>query len=246
MEQQRRQIQDNNVRQNDNRINQTQQRRQIQDQQNVWQQQNGRRIQDQRINSDGRREQLDRRQQESLRSQRVNQWDQRFGNWQYLRNDRDRRLERENRNNYLRYQQRYWEQLRRDRERLEHARFYNNYYNNYRYYRGGQYYYTSSYGAQMLRAAINNGYEAGYYAGQSDRLDGWGYDYRGAYGYQDASLGYDSYYVPLGDYNYYFREGFRRGYEDGYYGRYQYGYYSGGRYSILGNLIGTILDIVVD
>ena len=35
------------------------------------------------------------------------------------------------------------------------------------------------------------------------------------------------FYVDRDDYNYYFREGFRRGYEDGYNGRYQYGTYSG-------------------
>jgi len=118
--------------------------------------------------------------------------------------------------------------------------------NNYRYYRGGSYYYTSSYGAQMLRDAVNNGYAQGFEAGQADRQDGWRFDYESAYAYQDGSFGYDCYYVGLDEYNYYFREGFQRGYQDGYYGRYQYGNYSNGRYSILGSVIGSILDFVTD
>ena len=95
----------------------------------------------------------------------------------------------------------------------------------------------------MLRDAVNNGYEEGFRAGQADRNDGWGSNYQNSYGYQDASFGYDSYYVEVSDYNYYFRQGFSRGYEDGYNGRYQYGNYSNGKYSILGAILGTILDI---
>jgi hypothetical protein len=116
---------------------------------------------------------------------------------------------------------------------------------NYRYNRGGSYYYTSQYGAEMLRRAVNEGYEQGYYAGQADREDGWDYNYQDGYAYEDASYGYDGYYVGLDDYNHYFREGFRRGYEDGYYSRNQYGRYSSGRYTILGAIIGQILDIAL-
>lgn len=96
----------------------------------------------------------------------------------------------------------------------------------------------------MLQDAINRGYEEGYYAGRADREDGWGFNYENSYGYQDASFGYDSYYVGLDDYSYYFRQGFQRGYEDGYYGRNEYGRYSSGKYQILGAIIGTILDVV--
>jgi hypothetical protein len=42
----------------------------------------------------------------------------------------------------------------------------------YRYSRGGSYYETNRYGAQMLRRAVNNGYEEGFWAGQADREDG--------------------------------------------------------------------------
>jgi hypothetical protein len=97
----------------------------------------------------------------------------------------------------------------------------------------------------MLRQAIEDGYSEGYYAGQADRQDGWGYDYQNAYGYQDAAYGYDSYYVDLNEYQTYFREGFRRGYEDGYYSRSQYGRYSNGGYSILGQILEGILGFTL-
>jgi hypothetical protein len=120
----------------------------------------------------------------------------------------------------------------------------NNYYNNdYRYRRGSTYYETSQYGGEMLRRAINDGYEEGFYAGQADRQDGWNFNPDDAYGYQDASRGYDGYYVDLSEYQYYFREGFRRGYEDGYYSRSQYGRYSNGGYSILGAILEGILNL---
>jgi len=130
--------------------------------------------------------------------------------------------------------------------RLQQFQYRDNFYTNYRYSRDGQDYYTSQYGSQMLQQAVQNGYEEGYYAGQADRQDGWGYDYQNSYGYQDAAVGYDGYYVSYDDYNYYFREGFQRGYEDGYYSRNQYGRHSNGKYQILGAVIGTILDIVID
>jgi hypothetical protein len=95
----------------------------------------------------------------------------------------------------------------------------------------------------MLRAAINNGYEQGFLAGDADRQDRWRSDYQNSYAYLDANYGYDGYDISQDDYNYYFREGFRRGYEDGYDGRYQYGAYSGGRRTILGGILGSILDL---
>jgi hypothetical protein len=98
----------------------------------------------------------------------------------------------------------------------------------------------------MLRDAVNNGYEEGFNAGRADREDGWGYNYNSSDGYEDAAYGYDSYYVSLDEYQYYFREGFQRGYEDGYYSRNRYGSYSGGKYTILGAVAGAILDVVLD
>lgn len=126
--------------------------------------------------------------------------------------------------------------------RLQNWR-YNNYgpYN-YRYYRNGNYYETNQYGAELLRQAVNYGYDEGFRAGQADREDGWRQDYQDSYAYQDATYGYNGYYVDLAEYQYYFREGFRRGYEDGFYGRYQYGRYSNGAYSILGAILQQILN----
>jgi len=49
--------------------------------------------------------------------------------------------------------------------------------------------------------------------------------------------------VDRDDYNYYFREGFRRGYEDGFDSRSQYGRYSNGTYSILGAVLSGILNL---
>ena len=118
-----------------------------------------------------------------------------------------RDLRRANARRRLEYQQRYYDRLLRDRRALENARYYNNLTYNYRYYRGGQYYYTSSYGAQMLQRALRLGYEEGYRAGVADRYDRWNYGVDNSYGYEDATYGYDSYYVPLNEYQYYFREG---------------------------------------
>ena len=101
----------------------------------------------------------------------------------------------------------------------------------------------NDYGADLLRRAVNDGYEEGFYAGQADQRDGWSFDYQSSDPYQDASLGYDGYYVDLSEYQYYFRQGFQRGYEDGYYGRYQYGSYSDGRYGVLDNVLNIILNL---
>lgn len=116
---------------------------------------------------------------------------------------------------------------------------------NYRYYRGGRYYETNQYGADMLRQAVREGYEEGVRAGQADREDGYRFSPQDSLAYQDASYGYNSYYVDLSEYNYYFREGFRRGYEDGFNSRYQYGSYSNGVASLLGNVLLQIFNAQV-
>jgi hypothetical protein len=113
----------------------------------------------------------------------------------------------------------------------------------YRYMRDGAWYTINQYGANMLQTAINDGYGEGYRAGRADRMDGWRADYRSNWVYQNASYGYNGYYLDRGEYAYYFRQGFRRGYEDGYYSRYQYGSYHTGSYSILGAVVNTILGL---
>jgi flagellar biosynthesis/type III secretory pathway protein FliH len=148
-----------------------------------------------------------------------------------------------------RFQEDYYERLRQQRMRLEnehHDYDHDPYYYtapSYRYNRGGRYYQTNQYGADLLRQAVNNGYQEGFRAGQADRQDRWRSNYRDSYAYQDANYGYSGYYVAQDDYNYYFREGFRRGYEDGYNSRYRYGRYSNGSYSILGAILSQILGL---
>ncbi|KAK0039423.1 B461 [Biomphalaria pfeifferi] len=97
----------------------------------------------------------------------------------------------------------------------------------------------------MLRQAVEYGYDEGYRAGLADREDDWDYDYQSAYGYEDASYGYDGYYVDYNEYQYYFREGFRRGYEDGYYSRSRYGRYDNGNYSILSTILQGIFSAIL-
>jgi hypothetical protein len=111
----------------------------------------------------------------------------------------------------------------------------------YRYHRGGRYYETNQYGADLLRQAVNYGYAEGFQAGRADRQDRWRSNYRDSYAYQDANYGYTGYYVDQDEYNYYFREGFRRGYQDGFSSHYRYGRYSNGSYSVQVSILGQIL-----
>ena len=178
---------------------------------------------------------------QELARQRREQFQRGFDQRQRAAEQREQFLRQQRRLAQSRFQHEYFERLRQNRLRLNS---WNYVYvaPSYRYYRGGQYYQTSSYGASMIRQAINDGYAEGVRAGQADRADGYGFDYDDSFAYQDASFGYDSYYVDLPEYQYYFREGFRRGYEDGYEGRYQYGRYSNGVFSIAGAILQSIFD----
>jgi hypothetical protein len=191
----------------------------------------------------GRR--IDQTEQRQLQRQRYNDYDNRWQNWQNVQLQRQNDLRRNGRSNYLRYHDRYWNHIQQDHLRLGNARYYDNLYYNYGYWRGGSYYYTSVYGTQLIDQAIRYGYEEGYRAGQADRLDGWSYDPYQSYGYVDAAYGYDSYYVGMDEYSYYFREGYLRGYEDGYYRYYHYGHYSDGHFLILDSVLRAIFTFVV-
>jgi hypothetical protein len=114
-----------------------------------------------------------------------------------------------------------------------------------RYYRGGQFYETNQYGVTLLRQAVNYGYDQGYRSGLADRHDHSTFNFEGSFAYQDANYGYSGFYVDRDDYNSYFREGFHRGYEDGYGGHHQYGTYVSGRGTILGTVLGGILNFQV-
>ncbi len=148
-----------------------------------------------------------------------------------------------------RFQEEYYEHLRDQERRIRERRFDFNddpyFYTapSYRYYRGGSYYEINQYGADLLRQAVNTGYQEGFRAGQADRDDNWRFDYQSLDAYQDATYGYDGYYLSVDDYQYYFRQGFQRGYEDGYNDQYQYGYYSDGSYGVLASVLSAILNL---
>jgi hypothetical protein len=130
----------------------------------------------------------------------------------------------------------------------------NGYYNNgqtvynpstgqyYRVYRNGQYYQTDYRGYNLLRQAVNSGYQQGYRQGQLDRRYGRGSNYFGNSLYMSGTFGYQS-YVARDQYQYYFQQGFQRGYEDGYNNTFRYGTRSGSTFNILSNVLGTILNL---
>ncbi len=112
----------------------------------------------------------------------------------------------------------------------------------YRYTVSGTQRQTNQYGAAVLKQAVNYGYQQGRRTGQADRQDRSPANYQNTFAYRDANYGYTGNYVEQSDYNYYFREGFRRGYEDGYGSRTQYGTATNGG-SILSSLVSTILGL---
>ena len=160
---------------------------------------------------------------------------------------RNRELEHQRRHAQHRYQQDYYRRWLAQQSRWNASRhdYYNDpyYYTayNYRYSYGGNWYNTNRYGADLLRQAVRDGYQEGYYAGRADRLDRWRFDFRNNYGYVDGSFGYNGYYVSRNDYRYYFQQGFERGYRDGYYSRSHYGRYDNGMAIILPVILGAIL-----
>ena len=112
----------------------------------------------------------------------------------------------------------------------------------YRVYRNGSYYQTDYRGAELLRQAVNNGYQQGYRQGQLDARYGRGANYYGNNMYRTGTFGYQS-YVARDQYQYYFQQGFQRGYEDGFNNQFRYGTRSNSGLSILGNILNGILNI---
>jgi hypothetical protein len=148
-------------------------------------------------------------------------------------------------------QQRYREeqirlQNQRNRQYQRNGNVYSNnnvYRNNrYRVYRNGSYYNTDNRGAQLLRQAVNSGYQQGVRAGQIDRSNRRNGNYRTYTIYRDGNYGYQS-YVDSQQYQYYFQQGFERGYQDGYNSRYQYGTNNNGSFNILGTILSAILNL---
>ncbi|HEV7642463.1 MAG TPA: hypothetical protein VGO50_00850 [Pyrinomonadaceae bacterium] len=114
--------------------------------------------------------------------------------------------------------------------------------NRYRVYHNGSYYQTDNRGAELLRQAVNKGYQQGFNAGKNDRSYRRGGSYNNSSMYRSGNYGYQS-YVDSSQYQYYFREGFKRGYEDGYNSRYQYGSNNNGGVNILGTILQQVLNI---
>lgn len=181
----------------------------------------------------------------SQQRQRVLQYRQHLEQQQAVAQQQAAQLEQQRRIAQYRFQQEYLERERQQINAREPDYDRDPYYYSapiYRYDRGGTYYETNEYGADLLRQAVNNGYQEGFEAGRADREDHWRPDYRDSFAYRDANYGYNGYYLSQDEYNYYFREGFQRGYEDGYDSRYEYGRYDGGHYSILDEVLGRILN----
>jgi len=182
--------------------------------------------------------------------QRAAQYRLRLDQQVRLGQQRSAQLQQQKHLAQYRAQQQYLAQLRAQQLRLQTARNYSNdpYVRavpTYRYVYSGYNRETNQYGADVLRQAVRDGYQEGVRFGQADRQDGLSPNFQNNYAYQDANYGYAGNYVDQSDYNYYFRQGFQRGYTDGYYGRSQYGTTSlNGSSSILGNLLTTILGLV--
>ena len=126
-------------------------------------------------------------------------------------------MQQQRRINEYRAQQLYLAQLRQQQLRLQTARNYSN--------------------DPYIRTAPSYRYA---YSGTTRETNQYGADVLR----QAVNYGYSGYYVDQADYNYYFRQGFQRGYSDGYYGRSQYGTALTGSPSILATLLSSILGLV--
>lgn len=114
--------------------------------------------------------------------------------------------------------------------------------NRYRVYRNGRYYNTDNRGAELLRQAVNRGYQEGFRAGQADRNNRRGGSWNNSNVYRNGNSGYQS-YVDASQYQHYFQQGFQRGYQDGYNSRNEYGSNNNGSLNILGTILNQVLNI---
>ncbi len=120
----------------------------------------------------------------------------------------------------------------------------------YRVYRNGSYYNITQQGADLLRQAVNQGYQQGFQSGRTDRNGNRNVSWTNSRVYQTGTYGYQN-VVTQSQYRYYFQQGFQRGYQDGsnrqyrddYNGAYQYGTYNNGSPSILETILNTVLRI---
>jgi hypothetical protein len=112
----------------------------------------------------------------------------------------------------------------------------------YRVNRNGTYYETNNRGAELLKQAVNSGYQEGYRSGRNDRIGRRDGNYKNSPVYRKGNYGYQK-YVNSEQYQYYFQQGFERGYDDGFNTRYENGTNNNGSLNILGNILQNILNI---
>lgn len=120
----------------------------------------------------------------------------------------------------------------------------------YRVNRDGRWYNTDQRGAELLRNAVNEGYRQGFIAGRSNMNSNRRVSWSNSNVYRSGTMGYQS-SVDRGQYQYYFRQGFQRGYQDGsnsqydnnHNGTFQYGSYENGQPSILSTILNEVLKI---
>jgi hypothetical protein len=220
------------------------------------QQQQGEKIkdhkqQDQQSQRGGQQHEKQREKQIEKQHKRMSKYENRLDQQVNAAEHRQRKLEQQRRRSHVSFQKLYDERMRERRKDLrdkhDHDLRNDPFFDappKFRYFRGGRYYDVNRYVADVLRDAVDYGYEEGYLAGRADMEDGWRYNYQDCYAYEDATFGYTGYYVDMSEYRHYFREGFRHGYEDGYYSVYHYGRYEEGRYRILADILARILYLM--
>jgi hypothetical protein len=192
--------------------------------------------------------QQEQQQRARQEQQRADEYKRRLDEQVRVAQQQAAQLQEQKRLAQARAQEEYAATLRQQQQRLQTPRDYaHDPYvttpHTYVYVVGGNRRQTNQYGADVLRQAVREGYREGFRAGQADREDRRRPSYQASFGYRDANFGYDGRYVDQSDYNYYFREGFRRGYDDGYNSRYRYGAVQNGTPVILAGLLITILGL---
>lgn len=199
----------------------------------------------QRLSSERQRQMI------AQQRQRTNDYDRYLQRQHSMHEQRSDALRRQNRMEQYRFHQEYLDQLREQERALRRSHDYEDdpYFStapSYRYRHGGRWYDVNVYAAEILQDAVNYGYQEGYLAGRADRQDRWQYDCEHSFAYEDANYGFTGYYVSQSEYKYFFRQGFRRGYEDGYYGRHRYGRDDDdGTIRIMSDVLRLILDLRV-
>src|SRR4051794_4789570 len=108
--------------------------------------------------------------------------------------------------------------------------------------RNGRYYELQQNQADMLRQAVNAGYQQGYQAGRDSRTNHRRTRYQTMTVYREGTYGYSS-GVDQNLYQYYFQQGFQRGYQDGYSSRFRYGRDNGGTVTVLDNILNSIVRL---